>query len=180
MNPPANRQPLLFGHYRLDIVYGHMTAELSGEVITLWLNNQVVPRREAQRRTAEVVMTIRDSSNVLVGVNTVYIQDFIKANNPYYFYRVFIRPEDRRSFGLRSFVSKATREFLRNYYPVGHEKPHGVVIVVENRKLARPGAQKLLARQGWTLIGKGPRGYDVWIENFDSARADTSAKNEYR
>ena len=53
---------------------------------------RVVGGDEARRRVAEVVMTIRDSNNTLVGVNTVYIQDLLQADNPYYFYRVLFVP----------------------------------------------------------------------------------------
>jgi len=161
--------PLYYGIYRLDNVYGQITTALGDEIVALWQENRVLSEVEARRRTAEVVLTIRDNGGTLVGVNSVYIKDFIKADNPYYFYRVFIRPQDRRSFGLRSFAGKSTREFLKSYVPIGHTKPQGVIIVVENRKLTRPGAQRMLTRQGWTPLGKGPRGFEVWVDNFDGS-----------
>lgn len=164
--PPDDRPPLYYGSYRLDNVYGQTTPSLSAEIVALWHENGVVEGVEAQRRTAEVVLTIRDADNTLVGVNSVYVKDFIKAGNPYYFYRVFIRPRDRRSFGLARFAGKAARLFLKGYQPPGRPIPQGVIIVVENRKLARPGARRMLARQGWSPLGKGPRGFDVWCEHF--------------
>lgn len=165
------RQPLYHGIYRLDNVYGQVTPALAAEIAALWRENRVLDGAEAQRRTIEIVLTIRDSGGTLVGVNSVYVNDFIKVGNPYYFYRIFIRPQDRRSHGLASFAGKATRLFLKDYQPAGHPKPQGVIIVVENRKLARPGARRMLARQGWTSLGKGPRGFDVWFENFDNSTA---------
>lgn len=162
----TTRAPLYYGGYRLDSVYEQITPALAGEIATLWKENRVLEGAEAQRRTAEVVLTIRNGDGVLVGVNSVYIQDFVKANNPYYFYRIFIRPQDRRSFGLRSFAGKATREFLKSYTPTRHLQPQGVIIVVENQKLRRPGASRMLARQGWIPLGKGPRGFDVWGDDF--------------
>lgn len=170
MTTPDTRPTLYYGSYRLDNVYEQMHATLAEEIVELWQENRVVNGAEARRRTAEVVLTIRDTSGTLVGVNSVYIQDFIKGGNPYYFYRVFIRPEDRKSFGLRSFAGKTTREFLKSYVPTGHSKPQGVIIVVENRKLTRPGAHRMLTRQGWTPLGKGPRGFEVWCDNFDDSR----------
>ena len=161
--------PLFYANYRLDTVYGRIAPQLAAEIISLWQENRVVGGGEASRRVAEVVMTIRDGNNTLVGVNTVYIQDLLQADNPYYFYRVFIRPRDRKSFGLRNYLGKTTREFLKGYTPQGNP-PHGVVIVVENRKLSRPGARKMLARQGWNELGKGPRGFEVWYINFDGSR----------
>lgn len=163
------RPPLYFAGYRLDNVYEQTSPALVEEIVALWRENRVVDDTEASRRTAEVVLTIRDGNGTLVGVNSVYIQDFLKAGNPYYFYRVFIRPQDRRSFGLRSFAGKSAREFLKGYVPTGHSRPQGVVIVVENRKLTRPGAHRMLARQGWTRLGKGLRGYDVWFDKFDDS-----------
>lgn len=169
MNPDNPGSPLYYGEFRLDNVYGKMTPGLAAEIIALWQENGVVVGEEAQRRTAEVVLTVRDKSGILVGVNSVYVQNFIKMGCPYYFYRVFIRPQDSRSYGLRSFAGKAAREFLRNHEPATPPKPLGVVIVVENRKLMRPGARRMLTRQGWTPLGRGPRGFEVWCENFDGS-----------
>lgn len=167
MTTTDTRLPLYYGSYRLDNVYGRITKALVDEIVALWQENRVLGEAEARRRTAEVVLTIRDNGGNLVGVNSVYIKDFVKADNPYYFYRVFIRPQDRRSYGLRSFAGKYTREFLRGYLPPGQTKPHGVIIIVENRKLTRPGAHRMLARQGWIPLGKSPRGFEVWCENFN-------------
>lgn len=170
MSPLDARPELYYGSYRLNNVYGQITPALAEEIVALWQENRVLDVAEARRRAAEVFFTIRDTSGTLVGVNSVYVKNFIKADNPYYFYRVFIRPQNRRSFGLRSFAGKSTREFLKSYIPTGHtSKPRGVVIIVENRKLTRPGAKRMLSRQGWTPLGKSSRGLEIWYENFDGS-----------
>lgn len=172
------RPELYFGSYRLDNVYEQVTRTLADEIVALWQESRVLTGAEARRRTAEVVLTIRDNSGTLVGVNSVYVKNFIKADNPYYFYRVFIRPQNRRSFGLRSFAGKSTREFLKSYVPSGHTtRPRGVIIIVENRKLTRPGAQRMLARQGWTPLGKGARGFELWCDSFDGSVESLPQRN---
>lgn len=155
-----------FKNYLLEPVYQQVTATVSEEIVQLWLDAKVLSRPEAERRVKEVVLTARNENGVLVGVNTVYRQDFRSRGNTYYFYRVFIRPEDRGVFGLRRCMSLQARQFLKEY-PNPHGETQGVVIVNENRKLSRKGAKRMLERDGWTFWGVGPKGFDVWFVNFD-------------
>lgn len=155
------------GQYTLDFVYQRLQAEERNQVIKLWVSSGVLPLSEAESRVDQVVMTIRNEKGELVGVNTAYIQDFQHAGNPYYFYRIFIREQDRGS-SLRSKATELARRLLRDYR-YDSPKPLGVVIVTENRKYERPGAVRLLQRQGWHYLGKGPRGFNVWYENFDGS-----------
>jgi len=69
--PNDSRQPLYYGIYRLDNVYGQVTPSLAAEITALWCENQVLDGAEAQRRTGEVVLTIRDTAGTLVGVTLI-------------------------------------------------------------------------------------------------------------
>ncbi len=161
-----------FKDYLVEPVYQQVTDSVADEIRNLWLEANVLSRAEAERRVKEVVLTARNENGELVGVNTVYRQDFLSRNNTYYFYRVFIRPHDRGVFGLRRFMSLQARQFLKEYRnPQGETQ--GVVIVNENRKLSRKGAKRMLERDGWTFWGVGPKGFDVWFVNFDGT---TTAK----
>ena len=162
----------LYRGYTITCIYGKVTQQLKEEIVSLWQNAGVMSLSEAQRRTGEVVMTVRNGAGELIGVNTVYVGDFLKKNNLYFFYRVFIRPQDRGQFGLHGFLGKKAREFLRQHSR--HSGPKGVVAVAENRKIMSLGGRRLMERNGWNYYGKGPRGYDVWYINFDGSQLDLS------
>ncbi len=162
------RPVLAYKSYRLENVYQQITPEIAEDIQQLWIDTNTLTPVEASRRVKEVVYTVRSEDNKLVGVNTVYRQDFLKKGDAYYFYRVFLHPRNRGVFGLRSLLTQQTREFLKQYDdPQGHAK--GVVIVAENKKFSRKGAIRMLKNNGWSYLGKGPRGFDVWYVNFDGS-----------
>ena len=153
------------GDYLMEFVYGTLGAGQRSEIAELWVSSGVLPPEEASRRLDEVLMTLRNAQGDLVGVNTVYVQDLLQPGNPYYFYRIFIREQDRGG-SLRTAATRVARQRLKEYQAVTPQ-PRGIVIVTENRKYERPGAVRLLRRQGWHYLGRGPRGYSIWFENFD-------------
>lgn len=158
----------VFKDYRITCVYRQLSPVLKAEIIKLWLDHQVLDPVEAERRTAEVLFTVRNPQGELVGVNSVYVMDFLRPNNPYYFYRYFIRPTDRGVFGLRSFIANTARTVLREYAQTAHTLK-GIIIVTENIKFMRKGAKRQFERNGWRYFGRGPRGFDIWYENFDGS-----------
>jgi hypothetical protein len=156
------------GDYRLTNVYRRVSPELAAEIVGLWAAAGAMPPAEAARRVDEVVFVVRDARGRLVGVNTVYVADFLRPGNPYYFYRAFIRASDRRSFGVQPVLARETPRFLANF--AGESpRPKGMVIVAENAKIGRPGARRFLKRLGWHYLGKGPRAFDVFYRNFDGS-----------
>lgn len=155
--------------YRLQSVYQQAVSPQREEIINLWTACKVVTPLEAERRVDEVVLTVRNSEGCLVGVSTAYLQKFIPEEvHPFYFMRMFIRPEDRGQFGLYQLLSRKTREFLKKYEQPGCF-PKGVVILLENRKFLGRGNRKSLERRGWSYWGQGVKGYHVWYECFDGS-----------
>ena len=149
--------------YRMIAVYGAVDAGLGQEIVDFWQRNRAIADpREAQRRSAEVVFTVRDSTGCLVGVSTVY-EAKIQGDRRYFFYRMFIQPRDRVP-GLMRRVVLATRDYLRDLRLPG--KPRGIVIVAENPKLTGRGMRRQFRRYGWQLLGRTPRGQDVWKSDF--------------
>ena len=151
--------------YTLTPVYGRVPPGVRDEIVGMWLAAGAVPPEEAKRRVDEVVIAIRGPSGALAGVNTVYVQDVPGGAGPYYFYRTFVRPADRGIPGLTTAAFEAAVALLRDHpHP---RSPRGVVVIVENPKLARRGAIARLKRVGLHLVGRDAQGRDVWCLKFD-------------
>jgi len=157
-------QELNYHGYRIINVFGPKGEDLRAEIVQFWLRNRALTDvREAQRRSHEVVFTIRNPRGELCGVNTLYVADFLRPGNAYYFHRMFIQPPDRIS-GMMRFVTAATLTFLRDLDTP--DKPNGVVGVAENVKFRRKGARRTLERLGFQWVGRDARGCDVWKVDF--------------
>mgnify|MGYP000005097280 FL=1 len=151
--------------YRRTPVYGRVPTGVRDEIVGMWLAADVLPPDEARRRVDEVVIAIRSPSGALAGVNTVYVQDVPGGAGPFYFYRTFVRPADRGVPGLTTAAFEAAVALLR---PHPHPRaPRGVVVIVENAKLARRGAVARMKRVGLHLVGRDAQGHDVWCLRFD-------------
>ncbi len=87
----------------------------------------------------------------------------LNPDQKYYAYRMFIQPADRVS-GMMRFMERKTREHLRGLKI--KDKPAGMSIVTQNIKLMGPGMRREFERAGYTCIGKTPRGFDLWINDF--------------
>ena len=158
---------IAFKGYRLIPVYGRITPELRAEVIALWLGAKVLPADEARRRAGEVVFAIRNPAGELAGVNTAIVWEVPGGSGAWYFYRTFVRREDRGVAGLPSAALRAAVALLRDHaHPAA---PRGVVAVVENPRLAKRGAMRRLGRLGFHLIGRDHEGREVLCLRFDGA-----------
>ncbi|MCS3904527.1 hypothetical protein J2T55_002566 [Methylohalomonas lacus] len=150
--------------YLIQNVFQAIPDDVGAEIIDLWLRNRAVAGRQvAEQRVNQVVLTIRNPEKRLVGVSTVYIGDFLRPGQRYYFYRMFIQPGDRRP-GLMRCVSLRTRDLLKQQNPP--DGPKGLIIVTENQKLMRPGMKRMFERNGYEYLGRGPRGNDLWRYQF--------------
>jgi hypothetical protein len=154
---------LTYGEYSIVPVYGRVTDALRGEIVEFWTRNRAIGNpREAWRRTGEVVYVVRRPDGAVAGVSTVYVAPGQDGRRRYV-YRMFIQPGDR-VYGMMAFVTAATRDLLRELDVPN--KPAGVVIVTENRKIMRKGMRRVLRKIGFTLVGKTQAGLDVWRSDF--------------
>ncbi len=122
---------------------------------------------EATRRVNEVVLVIRNSQDELIGVTTVYTRDFARPGNVYYYFRMFIRPTERKSYTLLKVAYRKTFIFLDNFQQV-EMKPYGLIMVMENQKLSGKRFEKWLADKGLVYWGKNELGQAVWYRRFDA------------
>ncbi len=136
--------PDLTGHefhrrgYRLKLVHGCLETAEASAIIAMWLAAGVLSPAEAQRRVAEVVLTVHDPADLVVGVNTVYPARLQAEGPTYYFYRTFLLPEARGLSGLPRAMLALAIVHLR-WRSEGHA---GMVAVTENPKLMRRGCNR--------------------------------------
>ena len=154
--------------YRLDYVHGETTPDLRDEIIGFWRRNNVLPQgTDDETRSRTVVYVARNPAGAIAGVTSAAIADLLKPENPHYFYRMMVQRADR-SYALTHTLWQRTGDALAAAYAPG--KPLGVVIIAENRKLSLPGLRRLLMRGGYEHLGTNPKGYDLWLRSFTSAK----------
>jgi hypothetical protein len=151
--------------YRIETVYGRLSEALAAEIVNFWQQQRVLPSRdEARRRVVQVVDVIRNAAGEIVGLNSVYPGAYRSPQDNYYFYRLFIRQQDRKP-GLGRAATRHAVEFLQTR-PNPKMNIKGVIAVTENPKLTREGGRRLLQRLGFAYDGRGPKGFDIWKIEF--------------
>jgi len=147
--------------YVIDFVYQNINESLSEEIINLWIENKAIPLEEAKRRTKEVACIGRNEEGQLVGVSSVYLQEFPNYGGVYYDYRQFTRQNDRK-------IILSQRLFHKTLTSLGELKSNskGVILVTENTKLLRRSGFRIFERSGMKHIGKNELGQDIWKINF--------------
>jgi hypothetical protein len=149
----------------LTNVYGRIDPAQREAAARMWLEAGALAEAEARRRTDEIVYLIHAPDGRVIGVNTVYVGLVPGSNEPFYFYRTFVRGPDRGTAGLGRLALRLTWEFLAEL--PGQPRPAGLFVVTENPKLMRPGAVRKLAQAGFQRLGRDARGRDVWCRRFD-------------
>ncbi len=159
--------------YSISVVHRHVDNALRDELVAFWMQHGAVPdAAEARRRAGEAVCIVRNAGSEIVAVNSVYVARFRGYADPQYFYRQFARPQDR-VLRLGVAMLRQAVAALRAAHRAG-DPVRGIVLVAENPKLSRKSGHRLLAWLGWTFLGKGPRGFDLWQIDF-SAPASPAA-----
>ncbi len=153
--------------YRFQSVYQNISDNLKQDIVDLWLDSKVLSAQEASRRVSEVVCTIRNSNNELVGVTTAYAREFIRPGNFYYYMRMFVKPMERRSYEM---LEEAYRQTYRTLSQVHHteNEVYGIVLEMENVKFSGKGVINRLVKLGPVYWGKNGVGQDVWYHRFDT------------
>jgi hypothetical protein len=154
---------LEFQGYRLVNIFDEPGHPLRDAVVRFWTGEGILTSEQAHQRASDLVYVALDQHENVAGVSTVYIDDFRGPGERYYFYRLFIRPGDR-VYGMMKYMTAVTRDYLRDR--PGADKPLGVVVITENRKLMRPGIKREFRRIDFRSAGKTPQGLDIWISEF--------------
>jgi hypothetical protein len=163
--------------YLFQNVYQEISEDIRQEIISLWLEAQVLSEEEAKRRASEVVLTIRNTTGELIGVTTAYIRDFVRPANFFYYMRMYVKPTERKSYGMLKKAYRYTFTSLKQHRPSDTEV-HGLVLEMENMKFGGKGAARELSKLGPVYWGKNAIGQDVWYHRFDTDNVDDRVNKE--
>lgn len=148
----------------IRFVYQNLTEEQKKSIIDLWISTGVVSFEEALNRVEQASVLIL-SENTVVGVSTIYPGVLKEDEQPWFFFRMFIKKEFRGNNSLRTYVMQLNFTQLIRYYG---NLIQGVVIELENTKLSHLGEKSdYFNRRGYTYFGKSRRGLQLWYVRFD-------------
>lgn len=154
--------------YQIQFVYQQLTLAQQQQIIEMWLQSGVLNRETAEQRVKEVSTLVFDQYGELAGVSTVYPADFTSPNNPYFFFRIFIKPSARGSYILLDDVTKVNYANLKKEYA---NRCHGLVVELENLKFDGLGKRTTyFSKRGYSYQGKSARGLQLWYVRFDEPR----------
>jgi len=154
-----------FGAYTLKNVYQNITEQQQQACVEMWLRNRVIPNEQAAlERSKQVCYFITETaSEKLIGVNTLYAGQVMQGGPQIYLNRMFIDPKYRDSrlmiTGTAMMLCFAKTHLADEGYP-------GVVNINENKKLSRPGMNRIFERLGYTKKGM-QNGQVVLFYEFD-------------
>jgi hypothetical protein len=141
-----------FGRFALRNVFGSITENQRQQCVELWLDNNVLPnQRAALERSNEVCYMLSDlESQRIIGVNTLYPGTLGNQGAPVWLNRMFIDPHHRST---RLMITGTAMMLCYAKTTLSNQGHVGVVNVNENRKLSRPGMQRIFERLGYRRIG---------------------------
>jgi hypothetical protein len=143
--------------FQIRWVFGDIGDALRQQIVALWLKEGAIPHTdEAWRRAFEVAcVLIEGEQEDLAGVCTVAIR-MDDNGRSYGFVRIFIRA-DSRFVGLNV---RLMERMLEGFIALAREPgaPQRLIATIENRKIERRAAQRILARLGFVNVGTAPNG----------------------
>lgn len=145
---------------------GELSAGMRARLVQFWLGNGAIADiHQCWQRTFDVGCIALDSRADIVGVSSIYVDRLNDAGSTYWFYRMFVRPDSRMP-GLSKTIFLTTFAHLAQLYGAERGAPAGMVVVAENPKFDRPGAQRSLRAIGLESLGIDRHGKSVWRRNF--------------
>jgi hypothetical protein len=143
--------------FQVRWVFGGVTEAFRHQLVAFWLREGALSNPdEAWGRSWEVACVLQEEGNdYIAGVCTVAIR-MDEQGRSYGFVRIFIRPGSRL-IGLNVCLME---RMIEGFTALAREPgaPHRLVATIENRKLERRGAQRILARLGFVHVGAAPNG----------------------
>lgn len=149
------------------LVWQRMSANMQETLSRFWLaQGAIVDLQEALRRTQEAVCLAVDTHGNIAGVSTVYIAPFGVQQQPYYFFRTFIRPDSRKLGLVARLFRHGDTHLAQHFNRADNTSPRGTVIVTDNLRLKHPRAKMMIQAQGFTLLGMTTDKKEVWKKDF--------------
>ena len=153
-SPAATIGPSAF---QVRWVFGNIPDALRVQIVEFWLREGAVTNpNEAWRRSWEVACVLQEAEGSRIeGVCTVAIR-LDDHGISYGFVRLYIRPASRR-VGLNT---RLMETMIEGFKTMMHEPgaPRHLVATLENRKIERRAAQRIIARLGFVHTGMAANG----------------------
>ena len=147
-------------------VFENLSVEQEKSCVQFWLEHGAISSRQAaQERAQQVCYYITHvETEELVGVNTLYIDKLKPDGHQFWFNRMFLNPLHRDT---RLMITSTAMTLAYGKLHLAERTPIGIINVNENRKLSRPGMQKIFRRLGYQRLGF-QRGDEVILFNFSN------------
>ncbi|HEY8682924.1 MAG TPA: hypothetical protein VIM06_07115 [Rhodanobacter sp.] len=153
-SPAATVAP---ANFQIRWVFGDVSHALRRQIVEFWLQEGAVTNpHEAWRRSWEVACVLQDAERSRIeGACTVAIR-LDDHGISYGFVRLYIRPASRR-VGLNA---RLMQTMIEGFKSMVHEPgaPRRLVATLENRKIERRAAQRIIARLGFVHVGTAATG----------------------
>lgn len=156
-------------NFQVQWVFGNVSEPLRQQIVALWLQEGAVANPdEAWRRSWEVACVLREvKSGHIAGVCTVAIR-LDDHGVSYGFVRLFIRRASR----LAGLNVRLMESMIEGFDVMAREPgaPRHLVATIENRKIERRAAQRILARLGFVRAGIAANGELVMQRSLTTQR----------
>jgi hypothetical protein len=143
--------------FQVEWVFGSISETLRRQLVMFWLKEGALTNAdEAWRRSFEVACVLREgNAEGIAGICTVAIH-MDDHGRSYGFVRIFIR-RDSRFVGLNV---RLMERMIEGFTALAHEPgaPHRLLATIENRKIERRAAQRILAKLGFNNVGTAANG----------------------
>ena len=143
--------------FQVRWVFGSVSDALRAQIVEFWLQEGAVTNpHEAWRRSWEVACVLQQTQGGRIeGACTVAIR-LDDYGVSYGFVRLYIRPASRR-VGLNA---RLMETMIEGFKTMVHEPgaPRHLVATLENRKIERRAAQKIIAKLGFVHVGTADTG----------------------
>lgn len=152
-------------------VWQKVTPELETELAEFWLENKaLLDPAKATDRAAQVVCIARGEDGKIAGVSTAYPRIVPMLRQPMYYYRNYLG-KDHRGKNLSIPFLQKSRAVLQEYC-LAMPKPLciGIILSLENQRLAAHYDAAHWPRTGFTFIGYSPDGHQLRVNYFDGVR----------
>ena len=147
-----------------------VTPALAVELIAFWRDHgAITDDATAQRRVEQAVCIARDDSGALCGVGTAVVKVMPRLRQPMYYYRQFFATALRGRRMEQSFFLRAKR--ILQDYNASRDTPEslGILLEVENAKIATAYRRAYEPAFDATFIGYSPRGLQLRVSYFQDA-----------
>ena len=151
-------------------VWNALSPELATELVAFWRDqNAIQNEAAATRRTEQVVCVARDADGALCGVATAIVKVLPRLRQPMYYYRQFFAKALRGQHQELVFFQRA-KQILQDYNAgLGKAESLGILLEVENAKIAAAYKRAHVPGFDATFIGYSPRGLQLRVSYFDNA-----------